>query len=168
MSFKIREGRRQDAVDVADVYVESRRAAYAELLTPEQIENQTPKEGARLWQALFNQARTIHLVIEDGEGIGGFITAGPIQESGADPASAEIYELYVHPRLWGQGVSDELLQKTLDALRAKWFTHAVIWVLEGNALARKFYEGAGWTDDGGRRGSFRKVDVASMRYRMGL
>jgi ribosomal protein S18 acetylase RimI-like enzyme len=168
MSFAIREGRRQDALAVAEVYVEARRAAYADLLTPEQIEKMTPREGARLWQALFNQARTVHLVVQDEQSVGGFITAGPIQEKGADPASAEVYELYVHPRLWGQRVSDELLASTLDALRGKWFTAAVIWVLEGNEHARKFYESQGWVDDGGRRPTFRRVDVGSMRYRMGL
>src|SRR5215210_6807608 len=144
MSFQIREGRRGDALAVSEVYVASRRAAYADLLTPEEIENQTPIEGARLWQLLFTQARTLRLVVQDGEGVAGFITAGPIQETGADPTSAEIYELYVHPRLWGQGVTTEFLARTLDALRGKWFNSAVMWVLEGNAPARKFYEDAGW------------------------
>jgi GNAT superfamily N-acetyltransferase len=168
MPFSIREGRRSDAVQVADVYVVSRRAAFADHLTPEQTESQTPIEGARIWQSLFTLARTAHLVVEDGEGIAGFATAGPIQGSGADPGTAEIYEFYVHPRLWGQGVSEQLLSRTLDVLRAKWFTHAVIWVVEGNEHARKFYENEGWIDDGGRRASFRRVEVPSARYRMGL
>lgn len=59
--------------------------------------------------------------------------------------------LYVLPAAWGTGQADELHGAAVAQLRRSGVEHARLWVLEGNARARRFYERHGWTADGTSR-----------------
>ena len=59
--------------------------------------------------------------------------------------------LYVRPEAWGTGVAARLHDRAVDALRAAGVGRARLWVLEGNARARRFYERRGWRLDGETR-----------------
>jgi RimJ/RimL family protein N-acetyltransferase len=49
------------------------------------------------------------------------------------------------------------------------FLNAVLWVLPGNARARRFYEAAGWTLDGFERtAEVMGIVVPELRYRRRL
>ncbi len=43
-----------------------------------------------------------------------------------------------------------MLEAALRGLRVRGFTRVILWVLEDNAPARRFYEAAGLTPDGER------------------
>ena len=72
----------------------------------------------------------------------GFAQTGP---SEARPQLGVLRSLYVAPRAWGAGVGSALHAPALQALAAA-FTHAEVWVIEGNRRARAFYERRGWSD----------------------
>jgi len=58
-----------------------------------------------------------------------------------------------------------LLQAACERLAAQEFTSAVLWVLEGNTRARRFYAKDGWTPDGLRRvEKVWDVKVQELRY----
>jgi GNAT superfamily N-acetyltransferase len=59
--------------------------------------------------------------------------------------------MYVRPEAWGSGVADELHERAVAAIRAAGHERARLWVLEGNARARRFYERHGWYADGSSR-----------------
>ena len=59
--------------------------------------------------------------------------------------------LYVRPESWGDGVAALLHDAALRAIEAEGATTAHLWVLEGNARARRFYERRGWRLDGSER-----------------
>jgi hypothetical protein len=45
----------------------------------------------------------------------------------------------------------------------------MLWVLEGNGRAERFYRAAGWRHDGGRKvEEFQGADVVELRYRKPL
>jgi hypothetical protein len=45
----------------------------------------------------------------------------------------------------------------------------VLWVLEGNERAERFYRAAGWARDGGRKvEEFQGTDLVEVRYRKPL
>ncbi|HSM45638.1 MAG TPA: GNAT family N-acetyltransferase, partial [Acidimicrobiia bacterium] len=56
-----------------------------------------------------------------------------------------IYSIYVHPDQWGDGHGHDLLQAGEDTLLAKGFESGLLWVLDANQPARRFYERHGWT-----------------------
>ena len=77
--------------------------------------------------------------------------------------------IYVLPIHWGQGGGRLLMDEAVRSLALAEFREASLWVLATNARARRFYDAAGWSPDGGE-----KVDqslgfpLAEVRYRRSL
>ena len=61
--------------------------------------------------------------------------------------SGEIYAIYVHPDHWSSGVGQALLDSALADLIGAGFDNVMLWVLDSNARACRFYELAGWARD---------------------
>ena len=58
------------------------------------------------------------------------------------------------------------MQAGLDAMRARGYRDAVLWVLDDNPRARRFYEREGWALDGRtKREEFLGVAITEVRYR---
>jgi GNAT superfamily N-acetyltransferase len=70
-----------------------------------------------------------------------------------DGATCELRSLYVVPEAWGTGAARMLTEAALDAMRERGATEAVLWVVEANGRARRFYEREGWTLNGETRAS---------------
>ena len=93
----------------------------------------------------------------------GVATIGP--ERGGDGTRGELWMINVDPGAWRRGVGSRLLAAATTRLGERGHDEAVVWVLEGNHRARRFYEGAGWRHDGGRKlASFGGRSVPEVRY----
>jgi GNAT superfamily N-acetyltransferase len=116
----------------------------------------TPARDAEAWEPVLRDTpeRARVVVLEDRGALRGVAGAGPARDDDLDrTTTGELYALYVHPDAWGRGYGDALHAAALDHLRAEDFSAAVLWVLEGNHRARRFYADRGWREDGAR-GSF--------------
>ncbi len=81
----------------------------------------------------------------------------------------ELYMLYVAPEAWGKGVGRALMSSLLGLLAASGFEEAILWVLEDNPRTRRFYELAGWHEDGGVKDEeWLGTAVREVRYRIAL
>jgi ribosomal protein S18 acetylase RimI-like enzyme len=91
---------------------------------------------------------------------------GPAQ----DPEGAgQLYAINVDPDQWGTGAGRALLAAAQAELVRLGYTEAVLWVLPGNARARRFYEVAGWAHDGAQRtGEAWGIAFTEVRYRRRL
>jgi ribosomal protein S18 acetylase RimI-like enzyme len=138
----IRPATPDDAEAVARVHVETWRAAYVHALPAEGLASLSVTQRTEIHR------RSPPVVAEvDGE-IVGFVSVGP----GTDPdTDGELYAIYVLPDHWGSGVGRALMQAGEERLRQLGHQHAILWVLEDNPRARRFYEAAGWTQSGTRR-----------------
>jgi GNAT superfamily N-acetyltransferase len=139
----IRPGTPEDADGAARVHVETWQAAYAHALPADQlaalsVDQRAP--GWRRWPPSF--------VAEEAGVIVGFIDVGASRDEDAD---AELFSLYVHPDRWGTGVGRQLIEAGEERLRELGHTTAILWVLDDNPRARRFYELAGWAADGTER-----------------
>jgi RimJ/RimL family protein N-acetyltransferase len=66
----------------------------------------------------------------------------------------------------GTGAGRALLGEAQAELARLGFGETVLWVLTGNARARRFYEIAGWVADGSERtGEVFGITVPEVRYR---
>lgn len=81
----------------------------------------------------------------------GFVAVGPDQDTTAGSPAGQLYAIYVRSDQRGRGIGTHLQHAALDRLKALGFTHAVLWVLEGNERAIRFYRRHGWLADGARR-----------------
>lgn len=108
------------------------------------------------------------LVAVDGDRVVGFVTFGPL-EPVEDPTVGELYAIYLDPDHWGHGDGRALMSAAERGLRDNGYAAATLWVLETNARARRFYEIAGWSADGGRRTEHRgEIELREVRYSRGL
>jgi ribosomal protein S18 acetylase RimI-like enzyme len=62
----------------------------------------------------------------------------------AQTLAAELYALYVAPAYWSTGAGGALMGRVLAEAQAEGYPRIVLWVLEQNARARRFYERAGF------------------------
>jgi ribosomal protein S18 acetylase RimI-like enzyme len=96
----------------------------------------------------------------------GFSHAGPCQ---AEPGRGQVYGFYLLPDYSDQGVGHLVLHSAVEGLRREGFDEAILWVLEGNDRAIRFYEREGWAFDGGRESSERGgVHTVELRYRTAI
>ena len=145
----IRPGTPRDAEAVAHVHLESWDAAYG-------IEGPSLERRVQLHRKLLP-----HVAEIDGE-IVGFVSVGPAHDEDAD---GELYMIYALPEHWGRGVGPALIEAGEEHLRELGHETAVLWVLETNARARRFYEIAGWAPDGHERPiEIRGMSLLEIRY----
>ena len=156
----IRPGTPEDAEAVARVNVETWQAAYAHALPRERLMNLSVQERVAFWRSW------PPLVAEvDGE-IVGYVAVGASSEG---DGGGELFAIYVHPDHWRTGVGRRLIQAGEERLRTLGHAEAILWVLEDNPRARRFYEAAGWSTDGTTRPiELLGVEVPEILYRKSL
>jgi len=90
---------------------------------------------------------------------------GPLAADGR-PAAGEVRDLFVDPSVQGAGLGAALLDAAVAVVVAQGCSDLVLWVLEGNARARRLYKAVGWSADGGSRPStVGDGDRREVRYR---
>jgi GNAT superfamily N-acetyltransferase len=166
MVTEVRAAVPEDADDVARVHVRSWQSAYRGLLAQEYLDALEPEA----WAAGYTFGRVglalpSTLVAVDGPTICGLATTGLCRDKELANCG-ELMALYVDPAYLGTGVGRLLIAAARARLRGVGVGQAVLWVLDGNVLARWFYERDGWGCDGTRRTvAYGNAPVEKMRYR---
>ncbi len=138
-----------DARGIAEVQVASWHAAYRGLMPDAKLDAFTVAVREPAWVRNLAQdsvdRRTT--VCQRAGRIVGFTSVGPSRD---EPGQGEVWALYAAPDAWGTGAGRELLQDGLAFLASSGWPRAMLWVLEGNVRAIRFYEAGGFRLDGGR------------------
>lgn len=152
----IRAGVRGDADGITDVQVASWRAGYAHVF-PESVLYAGDFDGSRRrfwtgWRFAPGHRLAVATIADgdgDGERVVGFVSLGPERERARGfTGRGEIWAFYLHPEVWGSGIADRLIEHAHERLLAEGFVEAVLWVLDDNPRARRFYERHGWAATG--------------------
>jgi ribosomal protein S18 acetylase RimI-like enzyme len=159
-----------DADAIGRVQVETWRASYAGLIPDEAIAGFDVAERQRLWrEGLGRPPRpgSATFVVEEAGEVVGFASVGASRDEGAEQ-EGELYAIYLHPSRWNRGIGRALLQRAEESMRSSGFRSAVLWVLEDNDRASRFYRAAGWEEDGSKVDVFQGATVTELRYRKRL
>lgn len=146
MDVVLRAGSDADLPAIGALHHRSRTDAYAHILADAGA-GPSAAAMAAWWSERWTWEQETHRLTvaeRDGE-IVGFTYVGPSETPGA----VELYAIHVDPRHIGTGVGRRLMVDALDQLRGG--ERAVLWVLEENSRARRFYERGGWQPDGATR-----------------
>ena len=157
-----------DADAIGRIQVECWRAAYNGLLPDVAIAGfdvASNQERWRGWLGAGLPPRSATFVVEDAGEVVGFAGVGPSREA---PGDGELYTIYLHPSRWGSGIGRALLRRAEESLHGSGFRSAILYVLEGNERAIRFYEAAGWERDGSKADEFAGATVTELRYRKRL
>jgi GNAT superfamily N-acetyltransferase len=150
-TLDIRPARPADAEAVAQVHVASWRHAYRGLIPDDYLDRLSVEDREAMWRGAFADPdpRSGAFVAEQDGRVVGFAAFGPSRDDDAREGTGEVPAIYLDPAVVGSGIGRALFAEANAALREVGFTSATLWVLEANAPARRFYEKAGWTWDGG-------------------
>lgn len=179
----VREMTADDIDAVARLRVSAWRSAYAGLLPRPFLDAMSVAEDAARRREAFakTDGSVGHLVTEDAHGtVTGWAAVGPDRPAGPHTHAAtgttdvaELYAIYVLPELIGTGLGRTLMDSSLAQARGRGFARVLLWVIEGNTRARRFYERAGFAPDGAEdthdldgRGTYAPVPV--VRYARSL
>ncbi|RFU86610.1 GNAT family N-acetyltransferase [Streptomyces triticagri] len=147
-----------DAGAVASVRVRGWQSAYRGLIPDGYLDAMDiAANTARLRARVLRRDPSVSDLVAEREGaVVGWGCVGPYRHD-EEPApqqgtgtDGELYALYVDPDQVGTGAGRALMQALLDAARAAGHGRVLLWVLEGNDRARRFYERAGFAADGAR------------------
>ncbi len=171
-----------DAAGIAVVQRAGWFAAYEGIVPHDIIEQvQAPDGGARIRERLRGRPWQHTLVACDEAGeVVGYAAYGPERDvlygfwppaltgAGAAGQVGELYALYVHPDWWSTGTGRALISDVLDKTTALGYGEVVLWVLEENARARRFYSLAGFEPDGAINILDGLGGVPEVRYRRAM
>jgi len=144
---------RDDIPAIARVQVASWHGIYRGLIPDDVIDGITVERRIAQWTGFFERGADDEalLVAEHDRSVVGMASLGPWREADASDGTGEVRAIYVAPDHWGHGHGRSLMEASEAWLASRGFTIAMLWVLDGNARARRFYEAAGWAIDGGER-----------------
>jgi ribosomal protein S18 acetylase RimI-like enzyme len=154
-----------DADGIAEVHVASWRGAYKGLLPAAMLDALSVERRAKQWQEELAKANQTTWVAVQAERVVGFASVGGSRDADTGPGVGELYAIYVIPPAWGRSVGHALHEPAVTRLASE-YNEAVLWVLDGNARARGFYERHGWVPDGAVKEEQRGAAVLNeVRYR---
>jgi GNAT superfamily N-acetyltransferase len=146
-----------DADAIAGVQAAAWRAAYADLLPADVLDDLDSPDARDQWRdavATPPSARHRVLVAVTGTDVVGFAAFGPSEDSDlAAMVDAEMIALCVLPDRIREGHGSRLVNAAVDHLREDGFLHVRVWLAAGAEDERMhaFLAGAGWAEDGARR-----------------
>jgi ribosomal protein S18 acetylase RimI-like enzyme len=160
VAVEVRAARRGEELAVAELHVRSWQEAYRELMPAEFLAGLDPRDRAGRYEFGGGEEGPTTLVavvprdrdcVEGPfERIAGFVTFAASRDADAS-GLGEVVALYVDPDRHEGGVGRLLMTEARRHLREGGFTEAILWVLDGNERAQRFYQREGWTPDGARR-----------------
>jgi ribosomal protein S18 acetylase RimI-like enzyme len=164
----------QDAELIAALHIRSWQTAYRGQIPDRYLDRLGQELESRIasWRTHISTQRTDKTeiwVVDNERQVDGFVAIGPGRR--ADPnVTGELYAIYFNPSRWGQGLGRTLFTCATGRLASLGYSTAILWVLESNTRARRFYEIAGWAVDGGTKQENRPdgVELREVSYRIRL
>ncbi len=142
-SIWIRPAVPEDAPALASVNVITWRAAYRGIIAADFLEslNETQLEERWRQRVASGESATFVAVTDRGQVVG-YVNAGAERE-GLKPQTGEVYAIYLLPGYHRQGIGKRLMRRAMRWLKSQGMRVCLVWVLEDNLPARRFYESLG-------------------------
>jgi GNAT superfamily N-acetyltransferase len=160
----IRLGVPDDAAAIAALHAESWRSAYRGLIPDDDLGNGLDDERRKFWEDRFaspDPDRRIAFAAMADEILVGFAC---VLADAAPEYGPLLDNLHVKPGWRGRGLGAELLQKSREWSRAIAPGQPMhLWVLAGNAVARRFYRNQGGVEEGRRVEHREGMEIVSLR-----
>ncbi|HVW80483.1 MAG TPA: GNAT family N-acetyltransferase [Mycobacteriales bacterium] len=169
MDVVVRPAGEDDAAGIAGVHVASWKAAYAHALPANLLAALSVADRTAVWRRSLSAGMTV-LVAEQGRQVVAFAAVGPSRDEDAAAGTVgELLAIYADPAHWDAGIGARLHEQAIESLAESGFREAMLWVLDDNPRARRFYERHGWAVDGAtKQAQVGDTTVAEVRYRRPL
>ena len=169
MSIQIRAATPEDVASMARVHVDSWRSTYDGIVPAEYLTGLSYQSRESLWKEALTTDRpgTSYFVAEtEGGDIVGFANAGPERE-GDRTYRGELYAIYILEEYQRMDLGRRLFSCAMRRLVADGFNSMLLWVLEDNYPAIRFYESLGGERVGRKTSAIGGVDLVEVSYGWG-
>jgi ribosomal protein S18 acetylase RimI-like enzyme len=163
--MNLRRAEAPDAEKCARVHVAAWQAAYRGLVPDDFLAGFTVEKRAAAFQtALENHTEETYL-LEQGDEPVAILTIGPNRDEDLDPArDGELWGIYLSPGWWRRRIGWQLVDEAEHMLGSRGYERVVLWVLEKNLAAQRFYEAMGYNPDGASRTLDLGEPLITVRY----
>jgi GNAT superfamily N-acetyltransferase len=141
--FALRAATASDAAATAAVEIRSWRASYAGILPARVLDGLDLARRTEARRRLIADRSGLHLVAADTthHDVVGFCDAGPARRPGS--WAWEVYTIYLEQHARYHGLGREMFEQVFAWVRERREPSMIVWVLEANHHARRFYEALG-------------------------
>lgn len=158
-----------DAPELARIHVSAWQQAYRGIVPDSTLEQFTVESRTERFRAFLTEGAAETYIVEIGKTAVGFLTLGASRDTDLDSSEAgEIWGIYIQPDFWRKGFGRQLCEQGQKLLASRGFTVAVLWVLEANEPAKRFYEAMGFVADGAAKQLPFGIPLTALRYRKTL
>jgi ribosomal protein S18 acetylase RimI-like enzyme len=159
MKTEISYATAQDARAIAEIHVDSWRAAYRDLLPEPYLAALDVAElEARFRQTAEDRMSDVLLARRDGA-LQGWLHCGPARDPDVPTTEGEILAFCVAPAAWSSGVGQSLWLRAKDILIQRGYMTCIQWVFTQDERAIRFYRSAGFAPTPPTR---RRVELGGM------
>ncbi|MDR1159402.1 MAG: GNAT family N-acetyltransferase [Syntrophomonadaceae bacterium] len=137
--------------DMGFIHSKSWQAAYRGIIPDNVVDDFLPEKRAAIFQKVITTNPEEYYLFKVDDIPAGIGSLYKNYEENMDETEGEIYSIYFHPDFWGTLATHKAVEFCLDRLKELGFKRIVIWVLQDNIRARKFYEKHGFTLDGAQQ-----------------
>jgi GNAT superfamily N-acetyltransferase len=150
MGIKVRAATPSDAKEIAYIHVDTWRVAYKDIVPGGYLANLSYAESQEMWRRVMGEGSeqaVCVFVAEEGGTLFGFSSgrARTRFSQGLTEYKGVLETLYVLPSRQGEGIGRRLVGAIAGCLAEMDVPSMLLWVLEENKTARRFYESLGGT-----------------------
>jgi len=167
MEFTIRKAVLDDSEQLGCVMIRSWQSAYRGIVPDNYLDTLSVRESAAHFRAQYdrNINKSIYSAVLDGTVIG-VLSLLPCRDQDLTD-TGEIQAIYLLPEYRGKGYGTRIMDFAVEILKAQ-FSGAMLWTLEANIGARRFYEKCGFAFDGTKKEVTLGKPLTAVRYRKSL
>lgn len=159
----IREATISDAFSIAKVHIDSWLTTYKGIVSDDYLNSLSYSQKEKAWVNIINDAQKntkyIYVAHDDNNGIIGFTSFGIERESDTT-FKGEIYAIYIIKQYQNKGIGKLLFNSAIKKLNELNIHSMLIWALEENKQACRFYELIG-----GRKVKERYIDIGNETFK---
>ena len=164
MNVTIRHATPDDAYDRAVCHISSWRSSYKNIVPDEILDNLSVDNVAeKFMRYLENKDSFFYCATYDGKIIGHFNFCESRDED--KPNIGEIIGFYTIEEVWGKSAGKQMMDFAINEIKNMGYNEVILWVLEENYRARRFYEKCGFVSDGTRKEIIIGKPLIEIRYK---
>ena len=166
MDIRIRAANPSDAGPIARVHVDTWRTTYTAIVPAEYLVGLSYRDRESKWDEILatDQPTSSNFVAEtEGGDVVGFAGGGPERE-GDKHYLGELYAIYLLEGYQRKGVGRRLVSTVAQRLLVDGFSSMLVWVLQDNHPACRFYESLGGQRVGWKTLTIAGTDLIEVSY----
>ena len=143
----IREAQLSDAPAIARVHVDTWSTTYRGIVSEKHLASLSYEQRGKVWRDTLSRTdglQSVFVAEEIGGEVAGFASGGP-EGSEYTAYAGELYVVYILESSQRKGIGQRLTAALAQRLLQDGMPSMLVWVLEQNHPARRFYEALGGT-----------------------